>query len=56
MATACSTTKATAQQYGTTKEDLKQSRRAGQNEARLVAIHLSRQFDRPKHGAMGERQ
>jgi chromosomal replication initiation ATPase DnaA len=44
--------KATAQEYGTTEAELRR-RRGGQNEARLVAIYLSRQLGGHKHGAIG---
>jgi REP-associated tyrosine transposase len=46
--------KATAQEYGTTKQALQRGRRGGQNEARQVAIYLSRQLGGHKHGEIGE--
>lgn len=46
--------KATAREYGTTEEGLKRRRRGGQNEARLVAIYLSRHLGGHKHGEIGQ--
>jgi REP element-mobilizing transposase RayT len=46
--------KATAQEYDTTEEDMKRRRGAGHNEARLVAIYLSRQLGGHKHQEIGK--
>ncbi len=44
---------ATAREYGQVVADLVQRKRAGQNEARMVAIYLGRQLGGRKHEEIG---
>ena len=45
---------ATAREYGKRLEELQRRKRGGENEARMIAIYLSRQLGGHKHGEIGK--